>query len=116
MTQREKLIDILMSKPYGHSSYEDFADYLLENGVRLPPCKAGDTVYYLDLRSLIIRELKVAEIIITTPHNAMLLNLSDGYLHGASDFGISLFYTREEAEKALAERRSNNATQQPDTE
>lgn len=92
------------------------ADYLIKNGVRLPPCKAGDTVYYLNLRSLIIRELKVYEITITTPNNAMLLNLSDGYLHGASDFGISLFYTREEAEKALAERSVNNAAQQPDTE
>jgi len=31
MTNR--LIDILKNKPYGYSSYEDFADYLLENDV-----------------------------------------------------------------------------------
>lgn len=33
MTDREKLIDILMSKPYGHSTYEEMADYLIANGV-----------------------------------------------------------------------------------
>ena len=34
---RERLVDILKSKPYGYSSYEDFADYLLENGVIVAP-------------------------------------------------------------------------------
>lgn len=104
MTERERLIEILRKQIYpkiGADPTDVVADYLIDNGVRLPPCKAGDTVYYLDLRSLTIRELKVAEIIITTPHNAMLLNLSDGYLHGASDYGISLFYTDEEAEEAI---------------
>lgn len=107
MTDRERLIEILRKQIYpkiGADPTDVVADYLIDNGVRLLPCKAGDTIYYLNLRSLIIRELKVYEITITTPNNAMLLNLSDGYLHGASDFGISLFYTREEAEKALAER------------
>ena len=33
---RDRMIYVLMSKPYGQCSYEDFADYLLANGVILP--------------------------------------------------------------------------------
>ena len=33
MTDREKLIDILKSPPYGEYSYEDLADHLIANGV-----------------------------------------------------------------------------------
>ena len=112
MTDRERLIEILKVKIYpkiGADPTDVVADYLLDNGVIVLPCKAGDTVYFLDLRSLIIRELKVVEIEITTPNNAMLLFLSDSKLHGVSDYGISLFYTKEEAEKALAERSVSDA-------
>lgn len=110
MTDREMLIEILQKNIYMNEGEEEvvaIARHLLSNGVIVPPCKAGDTVYFLDLRNLIIRKLEVIEIKLTSP-KAMLLNLSDGYLHGAYDFGISLFYTREEAEKALAERKGNN--------
>ncbi len=115
MTDRERLIELIRkAKKNTKGANCDleremlFADYLLANGVIVPPCKVGDTVYFLDLRKLIIRKLEVIEIKLTSP-KAMVLNLSDGYLHGASDYGISLFRTREEAEKALAERSSNNA-------
>ncbi len=33
MSDREKLIDILESQPYGSFSYEEMADYLIANGV-----------------------------------------------------------------------------------
>lgn len=33
MSDKEKLIEILMSKPYGHSTYKEMADYLISNGV-----------------------------------------------------------------------------------
>jgi hypothetical protein len=79
------------------------ADYLIKNRVYVAPCDVGDTVYWLDLRTRVIHKRKVAEILIARSR-AMLITLSDGYLHGVSDFGISLFCTREEAEKALAER------------
>lgn len=38
MTQEElkqRLIELLMNKPYGYSTYEEFADYLLANGVTI---------------------------------------------------------------------------------
>jgi len=45
-----------------------YADYLLENGVIVPPCKVGDTVFYLNkrphiaLRQNTIYEAKVVRI------------------------------------------------------
>ena len=111
MTERERLIEILRKQIYpkiGADPTDVVADYLLDNGVRLPPCKVGDMIYHLDLRNLIIRKLEVIEILITKPNNAMLLQCSDGFLHAPSNYGIALFHTREEAEKALAERSVNN--------
>lgn len=48
MTQKERLVELLFNAPnedgYGCTSVE-LADYLLSNGVIVPPCKVGDTVY-----------------------------------------------------------------------
>lgn len=110
MTDRERLIEILKMPIYpkaGVDTAEVVADYLLDNGIIVPPCKVGDTVYFLDLRSRTIRKREVVTILISSP-KAILLHLTDGKLHGASDYGISLFKTREEAEKALAERKNKD--------
>lgn len=40
---RDRLIDLLKYKRHVETS--ELADYLLENGVIVPPCKVGDTVY-----------------------------------------------------------------------
>ena len=54
MTERESLIELLCSAPLGSKTFEQqyykstitkIADYLLANGVIVPPCKIGDTVY-----------------------------------------------------------------------
>lgn len=54
MTERERLIELLCSAPFGSKTFEQqyykstitkIADYLLANGVIVPPCKIGDTVY-----------------------------------------------------------------------
>lgn len=103
MTDRDRLIKLIMkanSPLISLARAEELADFLLENGVIVPPCKAGDTVYFLDVRSLTIRKLEVATILISSP-KAILLHLTDGNLHGAYDFGTSLFYTKEEAEEAI---------------
>lgn len=54
MTQREKLVELIRNakkntKGANCDLERDmlFADYLLENGVIVPPCKVGDTVYLL---------------------------------------------------------------------
>lgn len=48
MTERERLIGILKVPIYpreGVEPAEVVADFLLDNGVIVPPCKVGDTVY-----------------------------------------------------------------------
>ena len=87
------------------------ADNLLANGVIVPPCKVGDTVYEIQLGRGRIQAYEV----ITIKYNGhfwyMLWKLKDdegiyGTLDGFvdSELGKTVFLTREEAEKALAER------------
>ena len=49
MTDREKLIELLRKgynkTPFYEDIWEGLADCLLENGVIVPPCKIGDTLY-----------------------------------------------------------------------
>ena len=56
MTERERLIELLKKAPYGANAITlsdkhkdsilgEIADYLLENGVRVPPVVVGATVY-----------------------------------------------------------------------
>ena len=51
MTDRERLSELIHSSQYEYDGtkawYEQCADYLLANGVIVPPCKVGDTVYEL---------------------------------------------------------------------
>ena len=52
---RDRLIELLLNVDYAldtdgreaRDSAEFIADYLLENGVIVPPCKLGDTVWYI---------------------------------------------------------------------
>ena len=58
MTDRERLIELIVDKenevaqeyPYTTDTFRirNVADYLLANGVIVPPCKVGDTVYIID--------------------------------------------------------------------
>lgn len=52
MTQWEKLIELIINAkrtdPETGSFTEYIADYLLDNGVILPTCKVGGTVYCID--------------------------------------------------------------------
>ena len=117
-------------------AYEDdcveamMADFLLANGVIVPPCKVGQEVYVADKGGM--KEATVAEIYLgkgddstiflsfdcddnceNCPFNSWTQEYSGEYscagewgcwdVH-TDDFGKTVFLTREEAEKALAER------------
>lgn len=49
---RERLIKLLEEADEypAYQTYEGFADYLIENGVVVLPCKVGQTVYVVDKR------------------------------------------------------------------
>ena len=77
---------------------ELIADYLLANGVIVPPCKAGDTVYCLDTIGNPINDYVVQNVGITATQGGF------GIERGFDDFGKTVFLTKEEAKRALKER------------
>ena len=86
------------------------ADHLLANGIIVPPVKVGQTVY--DITEFIdeceyaeIYEFKSDELTISKCRKTGQYIFSfDGMDYAYDEFGKSVFLTREEAEKALAER------------
>ena len=91
---------------------ERFADHLLANGVIVPPVKVGQTVYvpweYYETNGIAIAD--VIGIQITKDFQQFYINLKSdnewfnnayGYWRNFYDIGITVFLTREEAEKAL---------------
>ena len=86
----------------------DIADYLLANGVIVPPCYIGQTVYQLYEKyngDFIIRQGEVSAIQqkadkswkIRITHNSSVWELK------IEDIGVRYFLTKEEAEEKLKE-------------
>ena len=102
MSERERLVELL--KQNCHCKDEDCSncksngicfthretDYLLENGVIVPPVKVGDTVYQRDSAGRIY-EITVTKVIYDT----------NGIAFDESAIGKTVFLTKEQAEKAL---------------
>ena len=122
MTERERLIELLKSDScespmlcdpnckYANLErcYEErTADYLLANGVVVLPVDIiGNTLWFINCDDDIVCD-KIDGIAISDRHNVYIfLRNSDDDSYKLSDIGKFLFYTREEAEKALAERNS----------
>ena len=122
MTERERLIELINNYPcmstaedrFLESISEDLTDYLLANGVIVPPCKVGDKVYYINRYYHIalykdkIYEAKVVRIVTTSLGTALVIQIRDESgcteIPNIKDFGKTVFLTKEEAEKALKER------------
>ena len=93
---------------------ERVADYLLANGVIVPPCKMGDKVFYVnevcDENANEYLDISAGEVISFSMQKEglwMYCRYEDGltYWHlVADDFGKTVFLTKEEAEQALGER------------
>ena len=120
MTERERLIELLKSDScespmlcdpnckYASLKrcYEErTADYLLANGVVVLPVDIiGNTLWFINCDDNIVCD-KIYRIIISDRHDVYIfLQNSGDESYELSDIGKFLFYTREEAEKALAER------------
>ena len=92
---------------------EMLADYLLENGVIILPCSIGDTVYYHKTLcdgkyTVVIEEDTVKRFLINRIETLAIISFNHAL--SCDDFGKTVFMTREEAEKALEERKSGNET------
>lgn len=128
---RDRLIELLKKTPlcnkdfdlqYSDGTIEKFADYLLENGVIVLPCKVGDVVYaqkgcfYLPHATQIksnaiitceviaIKETKKGKYILLKPllEESFGMRSANGWFPFSS-LGKTVFLTREEAEQALKE-------------
>ena len=89
---------------------EHLADHLLANGVIVPPCKVGDTVYRL-AHNVDKTEWKVADFwevikIEIYEDEIGIIDDSDNYFSN-EDIGKTVFLTKEEA-KAELEKRCND--------
>ena len=88
------------------------ADHLLANGVIVPPCKVGDTVYVLSQgQGLCMRwnvyEGKVVDIHLNR-HNKLTIRVENGEKFFGYYEPCFIHKTKEEAEQALAERSGGN--------
>lgn len=114
MTDRERLTALLMAgagdfiSKNGALNCTKLADYLFANGVIVPPCKVGDTVWLIEN---VFNGEKVTQVIAHrmidgirgNQLNPIWLVSKDPYelrFH-PTDFGKTVFLTREEAEQAL---------------
>ena len=110
MDKREGLIEILKKQISG--DVEKLADYLLANGVIVPPCKVGETVYYvsknpmsLSVATNTIYEAHVSRIVTSAYGTTLVIQIHNSYgcteIPDVNEWGETVFPTREEAEQAL---------------
>ena len=127
MTERERLIELLMQGDIAAAKQgvfnccmcrreaETIADYLLENGVIVPPVYVGGTVYEIRRKAVSPSGRETNCGICTISFLKHCINIgSELYVKGKpyvkSDFyrlGKTVFLTHEEAEKALKECEEN---------
>ena len=121
MTKREKLIDLLQNVPAdyeGNRGVGTIADYLLKNGVIVPVVEIGTTVYEIRQKGISFSNRRYDSGITTQKQlkNAIFDGKTlyiESKLYVKSDnvrLGNTVFLTREEAEKALEERKNENET------
>ena len=91
------------------------ADRLLAGGAIFPPCKVGDTVYYINLYSHImlykdrVYEAAVSRIAVTKLGVSVAIIVHGGHAVNEIpevEFGKNVFFTREEAEQALRKEKT----------
>ena len=119
MTQRDRLIELMEQANetvvgfYIDGDIGVLADYLIANGVIVPPCKVGQVVY-----SCMSFENDAVEIVQGVVEEVSLG--SDGlwiscsfecglkYWYPLGNFVKNIYFTEKEAKKALAERKRVN--------
>lgn len=85
---------------------ERTADLLLEHGVIVPPCKVGDRVYRPSDCLGVVQFIIISFNINIYESEMFFTDDSENIIY-LSDIGKTVFLTREEAERALKERKNN---------
>lgn len=108
---RDRLIELIQNAVGGCARHwaKIIADHLLANGVIVPPCKVGDKIYYLDRHSKKVEEDTVRFLTITEKNGVRpILIRHNTKFWDFYEWGKTVFLTKEEAERALAERMKSN--------
>ena len=80
------------------------ADHLIANGVIVPPVKVAQTVWFIrDKYHNKIEETNVEKVIVKNGGIYIKLGCNSMYETSCNSIGKTVFLTKEEAEKALAE-------------
>ena len=128
MTDRERLVELrdTMTKmcrlqACGFCKYKSFkpccvseaiADTMISNGVIMPPVQVGATVYCTDSYRHLIKPLEIIGFEVDYTKRICKYYCSGGDYTPAwfkpAEMGKTIFLTREEAEKALAERSKHS--------
>ena len=104
---KDRLIELIQQSVKGcaRNWAEIIAEYLLANGVIVPPCKVGDTVYYLEGSRILEGTVKSFSTIMKDNYFVVYVETKYSLLgierFGYWMFGKKIFLTREEAEQAL---------------
>ena len=112
-TDRDRLIELLEDTlqewecDVQSETLSQIAEHLIENGVIVPPCKVGDTVYDIctifDESTLKSKTIIKPRIIDFVSKVGFIIE-SKGLVIGEKDFGKTVFLTKDEADKKLEER------------
>lgn len=108
---KDRLINLIQNAVSGcaRNWAEVIADHLLDNGVIVPPCKVGNYIYYpwhyddnsgvaiLEVDKIVIKGETL--VFILDPESDMPMPC----WFSMDDFGKTVFFTRDEAERALRE-------------
>ena len=97
MTDRKRLVELMIeakrTDPETGSFTDYLADYLIEHGVIVLPCKVGDILYCESAIKGHITHLKAPDL--------------EWIVENRELFGKEIFFSGEEAEKALNGREQN---------
>jgi hypothetical protein len=103
MTDRDRLVELIEDRlpkrieTFFRKDIEDIADYLLANGVIVPPCKVGDSIFRVcdgEIWEWIIAMAYVH------PEETIYVDDSENEF-GVEDIGKTVFLTKSQAEEAL---------------
>jgi hypothetical protein len=109
---------LLKGKPRAKTLNEFIADYLIENGVVVPPCKVGDKTFLLLEKLNGDYDIVESKCVRITDNGygkycSMSIDckeIGNTLECGICDFGKWVFLTKEDAEQKLKEMRGENGS------
>ena len=96
----EKAFEFHIDDPYCIPDEGEFADYLIANGVIVPPCRVGDSIFRVgnyEIWEWLIEHIEIYE------DEIGFVDDGENYFT-PEKIGKTVFLTKEEAEQALKER------------